>query len=173
MSQFPTITAGQEITASLLTSMLPIYVVKQANTDRVNNTFAADPELTVNVPANVTFLVEFFLMMGGGTTGDVRTRWAVPSGASGLRSVTGPGSTAADGNADNITCRMGVHQFGTAVNYSGVRNAPGNLFRVYEYAMVSTGVGGTLAVEWAQVTTDATTAARMSSGSFIKLSQTA
>lgn len=171
MSTYPTIAAGQEITASLLTSMLPNMVVKQANTDRTTSTFAADPELTFNLAAGGSYFVEFFLLLGGTTTGDIQTRWAVPSGASGLRSVIGPSTVAADANADNITTRQGAHVFGTATLYSGVRNATGQIFQAYEWGvLLSSGTGGAVTLEWAQGTTNAT-ASRVNAGSLLRVTR--
>lgn len=171
MSQFPVIPAGQAITASLLMSMLPNMVVKQANTDRTNNTFAADPELTFNLVAGGSYFVEFFLLLGGTTTGDIQTRWAVPSGSSGLRSVIGPSSVAADANADNITTRQGSHLFGTGTLYSGVRNATGQVFQAYEWGvLLSSGSGGAISLEWAQGTTNAS-ASRVNAGSLLRVTR--
>lgn len=170
MSRYPVITAGQEINASLLTSMLPNMVVKQATTDRTNNTFSTDPELTTTLDAGAAYFVEFFLLLGGTTTGDIQTRWAVPSGAGGLKNVMGPGSTAADGSADNITARLGTHGFTVAILYSGVRNATAILFGAYEYSYITAGAGGTLALEWAQGTTNAT-ASRVAAGSLLRVTR--
>ncbi|TDD88350.1 hypothetical protein [Actinomadura rubrisoli] len=168
MSTYPQIAAGQRITAALLTSMLPTEIVKAANTDRVNNTFSADPELTIALDASAVYRVEFDLLAGGTTTADIQTRWAVPAAASGLKSVIGPGSTAAEGNADNVAMRTGVHGFTTTVVYSGVRNATGNLFRIWETAVLTTAGAGTLSLEWAQATTNAT-ASRISAGSLLRV----
>ena len=168
MSTYPTIAAGQSITASLLTSMLPQQVVKQANTDKVNSTFAADPELTMPLAANAVYHVEFLLIAGGIATADVQTRWALPATASGLRIVNGPGSAALETNADNVATRQGVHQFSTAILYNGVRNATANYFRIYEYAVVTLVDAGNVTLEWAQGTTQ-TTASRIAAGSLLRV----
>ncbi|WP_067470028.1 hypothetical protein [Actinomadura macra] len=168
MSTYPQIAAGQRITAALLKSMQQEEILKTANTDRVNNTLSADPELTIGLDASAVFFVQFDLLCGGTTTADIQTRWAVPAGASGLKSILGPGSTAAEGSADNIAMRDGVHAFGTLVPYSGVRNSTGNLWRAYESAIVTTVSAGTLSLEWAQVTTNAT-ASRVSAGSLLRV----
>ncbi|MEU9839747.1 hypothetical protein AB0C69_11055 [Actinomadura sp. NPDC048032] len=168
MATYPNIAAGQRVTASLLTSMLPQHVVKQANTDKVNATFGADPELTLPLVANAVYQVEFLLIAGGIATADVQTRWALPATASGQKVVNGPGSTALDTNADNVATRQGVHTFGTAILYNGVRNATASYFRIYEYAVVTLVDAGSITLEWAQGTTQ-TTASRIAAGSMLRV----
>ncbi|WUI02113.1 hypothetical protein OHR68_09985 [Spirillospora sp. NBC_00431] len=168
MSTYPQIAAGQSITAGLLTSMLTNRIVKAANTDRVNNTLTADPELTAALEANAQYEVQFDLLVGGIPAADFATQWSVPASASGLRTVTGPGSTALEANADNITARLGTHTFATTVTYNGVRSATGSLFRVFEWAVVTTTSAGTCALLWAQGTTNAT-ATRVAAGSIMRV----
>lgn len=172
MSTYPPIAAGQRITAGLLTSMLPIEVVKQAHTDRTNTTvLTLDPELQMTLAANATYFVEFFVLAGGSTTGDLKTNWQTPAGASGLKSVEGPatGSTA-NSNADNSTVRIGVHGFDTDIAYNALRNGTGLLFRVYEHAVVTTaGTAGVCGLRWSQNAVDATNATRVAAGSFMRV----
>lgn len=169
MSTYPSIAAGQSITAGLLTSMLPNVVVKQAHTDRASTTaLTADPELSAPLAANAVYQVEFDLLAGAIALADIQTRWSVPAAASGLKSLTGPGSTAANSNADNITTRMGVHAFSLAIAYNGVRDSQTNLFRIYEYGIVTTTSAGSIALEWAQNTSQ-TTATRVAAGSVLRV----
>jgi hypothetical protein len=169
VSTYPSIAAGQRITAGLLTSMLPQHVVKQANTDKASTiAFGADPELSLPLSANAVYQVEFLLIAGGITTADIQTRWALPGTASGQKVVTGPGSAAADTNADNVATRQGVHTFATAILYNGVRNATASYFRIYEYGVVTTTDAGNITLEWAQGTSQ-TTASRIAAGSMLRV----
>jgi hypothetical protein len=168
VSSYPSIAAGQRVTAALLTSMLPQQVVKQANTDKTNATFAADPELSMPLAANAVYDIAFDLLAGGIPAGDIQTRWSLPGTASGLKVVTGPGSTALDANADNVATRQGGHQFTTAILYNGVRSSTSSYFRIYEYAIVTTTDAGNVALEWAQGTTNAT-ASRIAAGSILRV----
>lgn len=170
MSTWPPIAAGQRVTAALLTSMLPQTVVKQAHTDRASTIiFSADPELTAPLEADAIYRVEFDLIAGAVTAGDIQTRWSLPVSASGLRIVNGPGSAAVDANADNIATRQGVHQFSpTTILYNGVRNSTSNYFRIYEYAIVTMGDAGNVTLEWTQGTSSPT-ATRVAAGSVLRV----
>lgn len=172
MSRYPSITAGQKLTADLLNSMLPQFVYKAANTERSSTTtVSSDPDLQISLEAG-TYFVEFFLIAGGVTASDIKTAWSTPSGSSGLKSVVGPGSTATDANADNISMRSGVHGFATEITYSGVRNATNQVFRIYEHGVVTVTTAGTLALQWAQATSGAT-ASRIGAGSLMRVTQIA
>ncbi|MFB4320676.1 hypothetical protein [Actinomadura sp. 21ATH] len=167
MAPYPVIAAGQRVTAGLLTAMQDDMIRKLQNTDRITSTMLDDPELVVALEASAVYFVEMFLLLGGNTTGDIRTLWTVPSGATGFKSVMGPASGTTDVNADNIVVRMGVHNFPTIIAYSGVRNATGNMFRVYEHGEVTTTTAGILALNWGQVTTNAG-ASRVGAGSLMR-----
>lgn len=166
MTTYPTINAATRVTGALLTSMLPILVNKTVSTDRAATTaFADDPDLQLPLLANATYFVEWDLICGGLAAADIKTSWNVTAvGGSGLKAVVGPGSAAADANADNIAARMGVHGFTTSVSYNGVRDGTAQLFRVYECANLATTAAGLIAVQWAQVTSNAT-ASRVAAGS--------
>lgn len=169
MSTYPDIVAGQEITAELLRAMLPQTVWKTASTDRAaTTTFADDEDLTMQLEASATYIVEFHLLYAALSAADFKTAWTVPSGAGGNRSAMGPGSTAADADADNITMRSGVHNYTTSVTYSGVRNSATNLAIAVETATLTTSSAGTLALQWAQATSNAT-ATRLATGSRLRV----
>lgn len=171
MAKYPAITAGQRLDAALLDSMLPEYVRKTVGTDRTTSTMTDDPDLSTTLVGSAVYFVEFFLLCGGTTTADIQTAWTVPSGASGFKSVMGPGSTASDSAGDNVAVRLGVHAFSTTITYSGVRNSTSSLFRVYEYGEVTTSAtAGTLALNWGQATTNAT-ASRVWNGSLLRVTR--
>lgn len=153
--RYPDIKAGQEIDADTLLAMIPMIVNKPSATSRTNNTIADDPDLTVELEANSVYFVEFHIHFAGLSAAGFKTDWTVPSGASGNRCVIGPGSSATDGNADNISMRSGVHNYATDVSY-GTRNHATNQVYALETATVVTSSAGTLALRWAQTTTNAT-----------------
>jgi hypothetical protein len=159
MSLYPTIAAGTRITAALLQSMLPQTVYKPANTDRTaTTTLADDPDLTVQLAANAVYQVEMRIYYAT-TTGTgaplFKTAWDAPSGATGNRSCTGPGSAATDGGADNMAMHSGVHNFATTVTYGG-RNSATSQCVAIETGTITTSAAGALAFQWAQATSSAT-----------------
>jgi len=175
VATYPPISAGQRITAGLLTAMLPNVIVKPTTTARASTTtFANDPDLQTTLAANAQYYVEFRLMAAALSTADFRTQWTVPTGASGLKGVMGPaGGSTPDNNGDNLTVRLGVHQFGTAVVYQGARNDNTLAFYVNEWGVITTGAaGGTLALAWAQGTSNAT-ATQLFGGSVMIVRRTA
>src|SRR5262245_1092905 len=123
MATYPSILAGQRITAALLISMLPQTAYKVSNTDRTaTTTFADDPDLSLPVVAGAVYQVEmrvYYATPTGAAAPLFKTAWDVPAGSSGNRSATGPGSAAIDPGADNIAMHSGVHNFATAVTYGG------------------------------------------------------
>lgn len=159
MATYPPISAGQRITADLLTAMLPNVIVKPTTTARANTqTLTNDPDLRTTLEANAQYYVQFQLMAAATSAADFRTEWTVPTNAAGLKAVMGPaGGSTPENNGDNLTVRLGVHQFGTDVIYQGARNDNTLAFYVQEWGVVTTGAsGGTLALAWAQGTSNAT-----------------
>lgn len=154
---YPVVLAGQRVTAALLTSMLPLEAYKTGATTRTSTAVMDDdPDLFVDLEASATYAVTFELFFGAILAEDIRTEWAVPSGATGFKGVHGPGSTATDANADNIAMRSGVHGFTTDVVYSGVRNDNTLANYVREWGHVTTTNAGVLGLNWAQGTSGLT-----------------
>lgn len=173
MAKYPVITAGQRLNASLLSSMLPEIIVKTSTTERASTTtFAIDPDLQFEGEAGATYLVEFNLIAAALAAADIKTQWAEPGDASGLRSVLGPGSSAADSAADNITMRAGIHVFSTSITYNGVRNSNANGFVIQEWSVITMTTGGTVGLNWAQVTSNAT-GTRVYAGSWMRVTRLA
>lgn len=177
MAKYPQITAGKRLTADLLSDMLPLVVVKDATTERASTTtLTIDPDLQFDGEAGATYLVEFNLMPAATQAADFKTEWSVPSDASGLKNVLGPGSSATDSgspkNADNITMRAGVHQFDTDITYAGVRDDNGLAFLVQEFGIVTLVTAGTVGISWAQGSSNST-AAKLFLGSYMRVTQIA
>ncbi len=153
--QYPQIAAGDELTADLLMSMLPRIINKSSNTTRTSTTtFSDDPDLTMQVEANATYFVEFHLHYASLDAAKFKTEWTVPSGSTGNKCVIGPGSTANQADVDNVSGRYGVHGFATDVTY-GTRNSTVSQAYALETATLITTNAGTLAIRWAQATSNA------------------
>ncbi|MFE1205636.1 hypothetical protein ACFW5V_28530 [Streptomyces sp. NPDC058762] len=150
MSVYPTIRAGQRITAGLLTSMLPIEAYKRSTLTRTATTVTADdPDLQFALEANAVYFVEFFVHYQAPAAELIKTTWSVPADAVGLRSAWGvaSGVATADPSGDG---RWGVHAFTTTCTY-GTRNSASQTM-LYETGQVETTSAGTVAFQWAQNT---------------------
>lgn len=158
MTKYPDIAGSDEFGVEVLRNMIPDYIYKgSAETRTSTTTFADDSVLVVPVEANTSVHVRFAIFAGAILAEDIKTMWSVPSGTSGVRRVLGPGSAASDGSADDIAMRDGIHQFGTSVTYSGVRNSNTNLFFIEEEAIVVVGsTAGNVGFQWAQATSGTT-----------------
>jgi hypothetical protein len=154
---YPAIAGGDDITADLLASMLPMFTVKSSATTRTSTTtLADDPELTLTLAANAKYFVELFLCYGAINAEKFKTAWKVPSGVTGTRFVMGPGSSANQGSMDNVSMRAGAHLFTTAVTY-GTRDDNTGGCLAEEKAVIITGASsGTFALQWAQATSGST-----------------
>jgi hypothetical protein len=168
---------GLTIPGTISARNTPYIVTKAANTDRTSTTTrTADPDLTMSLAANATYIVEFNIFVGGSSFALVVTEWFVPSGATGLKGAIGPSSsatetTAGNNNADGITMRSGSHGFSTTVTY-GRRNVNTNLCYAIETGTVTTTSSGTLALAWAQ-STSSTTFNRVGQGSWMRVTRIA
>lgn len=81
MATYPAPLAGQRITASLLTSMQPLIVVKTADESVISTvTLQNDNELVLPVVANATYLLEGCLFFSSATGADFTFDFAFPSG---------------------------------------------------------------------------------------------
>ncbi|MFI0236319.1 hypothetical protein [Streptomyces sp. NPDC016845] len=169
MAQWPPIPAGSRITSGLLTSMLPQIMWKGANSDRSATTsFVDDPDLFASLEANATYHATFYLHFAAVDLARFKTMWNVPAGATGLRSAIGPDQgVSLSGASAGGTGRWGVHAFTTSVTY-GTRDSATNQCAAIEDGVISTTTAGTLALQWAQVTSNAT-ATRLGQGSTLHL----
>lgn len=156
-NNYPNWQAGDPITASALNYTQGEVIVKPSTTDRPSTTTVTDdPHLTTTLDANATYSVELHLKVAGLAAADIKTNWTVPSGASGTRNVRGAGTgSTTDSNADNATMRTGVHNFSTDVVYNNIRNTVNSAY-VTETGVVTTTSAGTLALSWAQNSSNAT-----------------
>lgn len=168
MAKYPVPRVGQRATSALLLSLLPETIYKTADEDRNSTTtFTADDELTATLLANSVYLVEFEIHYATLNVAGFKTDWTTPAGSVGLKSVLGPGSTQSESAANNISGRFGVHGYGTAVAY-GNRNDSANQLVARENSVITTTSSGTVAIRWAQVTSNAGST-RVAAGSFMRI----
>ena len=159
MPTYPTIAAGQKLTASLLQSMLDNVIVKGTTQTITNSTtLVTDTELQVPVVANASYEIEFNLRYAGLLAAGFKTCWVYPSGASGNKWVMGPGSAnVASTDADTTEMRWSIHGAGTVVNYSEPRNSTSLQTFCWERGRVDVGsTAGTVLIQYAQKTANAT-----------------
>lgn len=80
---YPSIAAGQRITASLLNSMVPTIVSKAADQSVTSSTtLTNDSHLVAALVANATYILDGYLMLfgSGAGLGDAKIDFTVPSG---------------------------------------------------------------------------------------------
>ncbi|MFJ8163808.1 hypothetical protein ACIRBY_23175 [Streptomyces sp. NPDC096136] len=171
---YPVISAGQRITAGLLTSMLPAPVVKPADELRTSTTTnSGDAHLLVPAAANATYLVTGMLLYSARTDTDIKIGWTGPAGSSmdwiaHSQSQDGTGGIAAAGVVVDKQS-IGATSFplgGFGAENTTIMTAPlwGRL--------VTSATAGTLQLNWAQRVTNATSSI-MRAGSWILLTRVA
>lgn len=146
MSVYPDIEVGDIVTADLLTSMLPIYIVKSANeTVTSSTTLQTDDELVTPTLAVGVWSIRGSFVMS--TVTAVKIAWISTGTIVGNRRCMGPGSSATTAE-DNSTIRWPSSGITTA-NVYGYRS--GTLqYHILEFGIFTVSVAGTLAVQWAQ-----------------------
>jgi hypothetical protein len=155
--QFPVWNAGQSITAGQLTQMEPQFIVTPTTTTRASTTtMANDPFLQFQVTAGGVYVVEFEVGYTGLSAAGIATMWNVPSGTNGFRSGIGPGSTSSNANADNIAAHLGAFTYNIVVAYGCPRNSTSLNEFLRETSAFTAGSTGTVALAWAQATSNAT-----------------
>lgn len=165
--RYPTISAGQRITASLLTSMLPQTVRKTADTSRSSTTtVTADPHLQSDADANAVYTVHGFIKYEADTAVDLSIRLSGPSGSLGEWASSGVGnpvvgSTAAPAltldttGARGYMIRTESADLGVSRTHGGL--GVGSVHDLLIFGTVRVGsTSGTIAIEWAQSASSAT-----------------
>ncbi len=169
MAKFPVIEVGDLWTADLANQMLPDMILKTAATTRASiTTMADDPDLVVAVLANANYFIEMYIRYATTTAAGFKCEWTVPAGVtSANKTILGPGSSAVDANANNISMRSGVHGFTTDSTYGDRNDVTLQLFAM-ETAIITTGAtAGDVALAWAQEASTAVNTA-VGAGSFIR-----
>lgn len=163
---YPTISAGQTVTAGLLASMLPLSVVKTTDESRSSNaTMTTDNALTLAVAAGATYLLEAYVSysqnLAASSTSGIKLGWTAPSGSTLVWSSDG---------TDGPTSLTG--QDVTSNSLATTRSLPSNLGTSMRAAptgsLVVGGTAGTFGLQWAQVSSS-TTPLLVRAGSWIRL----
>lgn len=165
---YPTLLAGQRITAGLLSSMQPMVARKTSDTSRAaTTTTTADPHLTFDIVANGVYIMDGWLKYDGATAADINIDWTAPSGC--LGEYTSWGS----GNA-SITATAGITLTSDTQSVRGymIRTETNDISQSRSFACLGTGLtpltlflkgtvrngstAGTYSLDWAQLASDAT-----------------
>ena len=153
---YPTFLAGQRLTATLLSAGQINTIRKTANEDVTSSiTPQNDDELIVPVAANATYEIEFVIFaQSADAAADLLTAWSVPSGATGLKAVLGPTSTAAAFTSNaNTAATLKGRNFATNVAYQ--LDTDGTLI-IEKAAVVTSSTAGNVTFQWSQNTSSAT-----------------
>lgn len=169
---YPTLLAGQRITAGLLTSMQPRTARKTADTSRTSTTTtSADPHLQFDVEASAVYIwwgwVKYDAPSGDG---DIAIDFAAPTGSLGEWSGVGVGVNRVIGSTDSATpaltvdtqaatgylVRMETSDIITARNYGGLGVGGSQLTVFLNGTLRTSTTAGTFSLDWAQRVSNAT-----------------
>jgi len=153
---YPTLLAGQRITAALLRSMLPQTARKTADTSRsAVTTTSADPHLVFDVVANGVYIVDGWVKYFADPAADLTVDFTVPSGSLGEWNGFAAGSgTAGPGVTTGYSIRTEANDVSQPRNYYGSTDLAHGLL-IHTMLRVGT-TGGTFSLDWAQGTSSAT-----------------
>ncbi|MGP3686538.1 hypothetical protein ACTVZO_17830 [Streptomyces sp. IBSNAI002] len=147
---YPTWSAGQRVTAALLTAMQPITVVKTIDEPvTASTTLQDDNQLILPLEAAATYTVRGALFYDGQfNAGNLKLSWALPAGASIFWSANGPalGGAAAYASQAVTSGNISVGTYGTG----------GSKTTASIVAHVTTSAAGNMILRWAQDTSHAT-----------------
>lgn len=163
---YPDPLAGQRITASLLTSMLPQVARKTADTSRSSTTTQVlDPHLQFTADANSVWVFEGWIAYDSDNAADIIIGWSVPSGTLGKWVGFGSGTTVVSGTGGggtqvNVTSTWG---YTIRIEYTDIAATRtfgglnvGNPESIYFYGTIRVGsTGGTWGLTWAQAVSTA------------------
>ena len=137
------------------TRLVPVFVRKAANqTVTSSTTLANDNHLALALSASATYLVDLFLIVDGSTTGDFKMGWTFPTGATGDWTInainTGAGAAATSGSITRAAIALASSE------NAGAAGAGTKLILQPRGLVVTSTTAGTLQLQWAQNTSDAT-----------------
>lgn len=164
MATYPSVLAGQDITADLLNSMLPQIAVKSVG-EAVTSSIAQqnDNELFVPAVANATYFVELWLLHDSAVAGDISIGWAALSGATFSWGVVGPhiGATTSSTVTD---VNMQTRALNEAADLGGGGSTGTTAIAKGIFTTAST--SGNIQLTWAQ-RVSSVTATNVRAGSFL------
>ncbi|MFB6811253.1 hypothetical protein [Streptomyces sp. NPDC056387] len=168
---YPVIPAGQRITAGLLTSMLPTYVVKPTDQQVTSSTTNVnDTGIIAAVAANAIYVVTGMLLYSAHSSGDVRIGWTGPSGAVFdwiiHAQTTGTGGLA---TAGVVVDRQSIGNTAFPLGGFGAENTTVMTAPLWG-RLTTSSTAGNLQLNWAQQTSSGT-ATIMRAGSWLLLTR--
>ncbi len=127
---YPTFTAGQRVTASLLNAGKVEFVTNSAGAQtNATTTFANATGLVFDVEASARYLIHILISYDAPTATDIKFDWTMPSGATTARNC----EYLALATATNIASTMAkIRRGATTAVAAGGPNAVANAFSVYE-----------------------------------------
>lgn len=152
---YPTLAAGQRLTAALLRSMLPQTVRKTADESRsATTTYADDTHLVFAAEANAVYTMLGWIKYFADPTPDIKIQFSVPSGCLGEWGWNMPGSTTATTGTTGYSIRTETNDVANGRTGYGTSDSQhmtpmGGLFRMGSTA-------GNVTLQWAQNTSNAT-----------------
>lgn len=173
MALYPTVAAGQRITAALLQSMIPNVVVKSADQSIANDTSNQnDLHLFAPVEANASYIVEGMLLYAAHSSADIRMGWTVPAGATFDWIIHAQINTVTGGLATGgiVVDRQSAGNSAFPLGGFGAENTT-VMTGLLRGRVETAGTAGTLQLNWAQLTANAT-ASIMKARSWISLRRT-
>jgi hypothetical protein len=160
MSTYVEWRAGMILTPERLTGRQHNKVTKDADeTVTSSTTYQNDNHLLFAVEANTTYFIKVVLGFGGLTAADIKTRWSIPAGATGFKWCIGP--TVGTTDRENTNMINAVHAAATDRAYGCMSTVAGSISAeaqtaVEYHSLVTAGTAGTVQLEWAQNTANAT-----------------
>ncbi|MFD6874539.1 MULTISPECIES: hypothetical protein [unclassified Streptomyces] len=171
---YPVISAGQRITAALLTSMLPTQIVKTIDQQVVNSTTNVnDNHLLAPVAANATYNVTGMLLYSTRSDTDLKIGWTGPTGAlmDWISHGQSPGGTGGVANLGVVVDRQSIGNTAFPLDGFGAENTT-FMTAPFWGRLTTVATAGTFQLNWAQRTANAN-AAIMRAGSWFLLQRVA
>lgn len=167
---YPSIVAGDDITAGLLTSMLPVIKAKAVTEPlSASTTMQNDDELFASVAANATYSVMLHLFHDADTTGDINIGWSGPTGATmNWGSVVAHVNETSSGTVTAVSMQTRII---SEVQSIGGGASTGT-YSVVHGTLITSSTAGTLNFQWAQRVSSAT-ATNVRAGSTLILHRSA
>lgn len=167
---YPDIAAGEDITAGLLASMLPVIVSKAATEPlTASTTMQNDDELFASVAANATYSVMLHLFHDADTTGDIKIGWSGPTGATmNWGAVVAHVNETSSGTVTAVSMQTRI--ISETQDIGG--GASTGTYSVVHGTLITSSTAGTLNFQWAQRSSSAT-ATNVRAGSLLTLHRSA
>jgi hypothetical protein len=167
---YPDIAAGEDITAGLLTSMLPVIVPKAATESvTASTTMQNDDELFASVAVSATYAVQLHLFHDADTTGDIKIGWSGPTGATmNWGAVVAHVNETSSGTVTAVSMQTRI--ISETQDIGG--GASTGTYSVVHGTLITSTTAGTLNFQWAQRSSSAT-ATNVRAGSMLIMHRSA